>query len=75
MRERRDEADALIAAYEVGQSVPIYYDPEEVTNSVLEPGATWLVVFPCGFGLFLVAALVWIAILLLSTFMQDGAAT
>lgn len=43
LSEKKD-AEALIQKYQVGQSVPVYYNPADPANSVLEqgnPGPSW----------------------------------
>jgi hypothetical protein len=36
---RRSQVEELIAGYPVGKTVPVYYDPGDPSESVLEPGA------------------------------------
>jgi len=39
--ETREAAEAIIAPYEVGQRVAVYYDPDQPSRGILEPGAHW----------------------------------
>ncbi len=44
-------AEEIVNRYTVGQSVPVYYDPAEVTTAVLEPGVSTSSYFVLAMGL------------------------
>jgi len=63
----RGAASELTARYREGSKVAIYYDPEDPSDSVLEPGMTAMVyLFPAIGGLFLVIGVGILIFLLLS---------
>jgi hypothetical protein len=47
-----EKAAEIIAPYEVGQPVTVYYDPDDVTYAVIEPGPTFNIIWLCAAGLF-----------------------
>lgn len=52
VKEHPDDAFEMIAPYEVGQPVTVYYNPEEVGYAVIEPGPTFNIIWLCAAGLF-----------------------
>jgi hypothetical protein len=50
--ETPEAAEAIIAPYVVGERVPVYYDPDEPSRGILEPGPHW-----DGLGVSMVVAL------------------
>ncbi|MEE4174882.1 MAG: DUF3592 domain-containing protein [Xanthomonadales bacterium] len=48
-----EAAEAIIAAYEAGERVSVYYDPDQPSRGILEPGPHW-----DGFGVSLVVAMI-----------------
>jgi hypothetical protein len=53
VQDTPEKAEAIIAPYEVGQPVIVYYDPDNVNSAVLEPGPSWNIIWFCVTGLFL----------------------
>ena len=53
MQEYSADAFAIIEPYEVGQSVTIFYDPDDVGYAIIEPGPTFSIIWLCDTGLFL----------------------
>lgn len=52
--EERAEAEAAAAErFPTGSSLTVYYDPDDPTSAVLEPGSNWGTFVPLLFGLFL----------------------
>ena len=50
----REAFAAIVARYEVGAPVAVYYDPDDPNSAVLDPGLSfWWFMFACG-GIFLV---------------------
>lgn len=47
----RRPAQRRVDRYPVGMSVTVRYDPANPQNSLLEPGLSWGILFPLGFGL------------------------
>jgi len=58
-----EDAFAIIEPYEVGQSVTVYYDPDDVAYAVIEPGPSFNIIWLCVTGLFLFALAILIAFL------------
>jgi hypothetical protein len=60
----RAEAEATVAKYPVGQTVSVYYDPDDPSDAVLEPGGNvYVYEVLIGLGVFFVAIpAVWFAI-------------
>jgi len=50
----RGRAEAIAATYPVGQQVTVYYDPEQPSRSVLEPGVSGGSYIVLGVGLFFI---------------------
>lgn len=46
----RGHAEEIVARYPVGSQVTVYYDPDDATTAVLEPGVTWSSYFVLGIG-------------------------
>ena len=65
VQENSTDAFAIIEPYEVGESVTVYYDPDDVAYAVIEPGPTFDIIWLCGVGLifFLFALAVIVAAL------------
>lgn len=77
---RSTYARDMVRKYPVGKQVDVYYDPDEVSEAVLEPGVIWASYFPLGFGLifFLVGAGIFLGVggpLLLKMFIARRAAS
>ncbi|MBL4884939.1 MAG: DUF3592 domain-containing protein [Planctomycetaceae bacterium] len=73
-------AHKTVREYPIGKQVDIYYDPENVTEAVLEPGVTWASYSILGFGLifFLVGSVILLGAggsLLFAMFIAGGAAS
>jgi hypothetical protein len=39
--ETQEAAEAIIAPYVAGERVPVYYDPDQPSRGILEPGPHW----------------------------------
>lgn len=51
----RNHAEVLVSRYEIGSTVDIYYDPENPSQSLLEPGLKGFLVLRIILGIFLLA--------------------
>jgi len=76
----RSDASGTVNRYPVGKEVEVFYDPDEPSNSVLEPGAKWMSYMVYGIGMvFLVVGLLVVigplCYLVLAAFVIGGAAT
>lgn len=47
-----EDAFAIVEPYEVGQPVTVYYNPDDIAYSVIEPGPTFNIIWLCVVGLF-----------------------
>jgi hypothetical protein len=76
----RSDASGTVNRYPTGKEVEVYYDPDDPSKAVLEPGAKWMsyMVYGIGMVFFVVGLLVVIGplcYLALAAFVIGGAAT
>ena len=76
--ESSGPARKVVKKYPVGTELSVYYDTDDPSNSVLEPGTTWFTYLPLGFAsIFLLvglAVLIPVIVMTLMTIVGLGVA-